>query len=98
MLMGAFCCPGGARGPGTHLAAADVRKVNGMEVDPFAPGDADVFVAGLLAAIDVDGGPTDEQLAVLRAFVTHVWKRPDLDLATVTPLSPGELAARLPAD
>ena len=69
-----------------------------MEVDPFAPGDADVFVAGLLAAIDVDGGATDEQLAVLRAFVTHVWKRPDLDLAAVTPLGPSELASRLPGD
>ena len=54
----------------------------------FATGAPDVFVAGLLGAVDVDGGPTDEQLAVLRAFVTHVWQRPDLDLATLTPLRP----------
>ena len=67
-----------------------------MDVERFAPGDADVFVAGLLGAIDIDGGPTDEQLAVLQAFVTHLWKRPDLDLATVTPLRAAEVADRLP--
>jgi hypothetical protein len=36
---------------------------------------AEVFPAGVLGVVDVDGGPTEEQLAVLRAFVTHVWKR-----------------------
>ncbi len=66
-----------------------------MTTAGFAPQDADVFAAGLLGAIDVDGGPTDEQLAVLGAFVTHVWQRPDLDLATVTPLDATALAARL---
>ena len=69
-----------------------------MTADSFAPGDADVFVAGLLGAIDVDGGPTDEQLGVLRAFVTHVWKRPDLDVDTVAPLGAQQVAARLPTD
>lgn len=69
-----------------------------MGTEPLAPGDAGVFAAGLLGAIDVDGGPTDEQLAVLRAFVTHLWKRPDLDLATLTPLRASEVADRLPDD
>jgi hypothetical protein len=64
----------------------------------FAPENADVFVAGLLGAIDVDDGPTDEQLAVLHAFVIHLWKRPDVNLATLTPLLPAEVANRLPAD
>jgi hypothetical protein len=63
--------------------------------DGFSPGDADVFVPGLLGAIDVDGGPTDEQLAVLRAFVTHLWRRPDLDVDTLAPLAASELADRL---
>ena len=67
-----------------------------MNAERFAPDDVEVFVAGLLGAIDVDDGPTDEQLAVLQAFVTHLWKRPDLDLATVTPLRPAEVADRLP--
>jgi hypothetical protein len=40
-------------------------------------------VQGLLGAIDVDGGPTSEQLAVLRAITTHLWERPDLDPALV---------------
>ena len=38
------------------------------------------FARALLGAIDVDGGPTDEQLAVLQALVTHLWERDDLDL------------------
>ena len=29
----------------------------------------------LLGAIDVDGGATDEQLAVLQAIVAHLWER-----------------------
>lgn len=41
---------------------------------------------GLLGGIDVDGGPTAEQLAVLGAIVTHLWERPDLDVASLTPL------------
>jgi hypothetical protein len=69
-----------------------------MNANHFAPDDADVFVAGLLGAIDVDDGPTDEQLAVLAAFVTHLWKRPDLDLAALTPLRPAEVAHRLAED
>src|SRR5438270_11962589 len=48
---------------------------------------------GLLGAIDVDTGATDEQLAVLRAVVTHLWERPDLDLGTLTPLDPAGAAA-----
>jgi hypothetical protein len=51
---------------------------------------------GLLGGIDVDGGPTDEQLAVLRAVVTHVWERPDLDVATLAPLGPAETATAVP--
>jgi hypothetical protein len=47
----------------------------------------------LLGAIDVDGGPTDEQSAVLRAVVSHLWQRPDLDLDTLAPLSPDDTAA-----
>ncbi len=69
-----------------------------MDAERLAPPDADVFVAGLLGAIDIDGGPADEQLAVLQAFVTHLWKRPDIDLATVVPLRAAEVADRLPAD
>ena len=49
----------------------------------------------LLGAIDVDGGPTDEQLAVLRAVVTYLWERPDLDLARLAPLGPGEAATAI---
>lgn len=56
---------------------------------------AEVFTAGLLGAVDVDDGPTEEQLAVLRAFVRHVWKQPVALLETVTPFSAAETAARL---
>ncbi len=47
----------------------------------------------LLGAIDVDGGATDEQVAVLRAVVTHLWERSDLDLETLVPLGPRDAAA-----
>src|SRR5664279_137663 len=47
----------------------------------------------LLGAIDVDGGPTAEQSAVLRAVVSHLWQRPDLELGALAPLSPEEAAA-----
>ena len=42
----------------------------------------------LLGAIDVDGGATDEQLAVLGAVVAGYWGRPDLDLAALAPFDP----------
>ena len=57
---------------------------------PFlvAPELVEPVTRSLLGAIDVDGGPTDEQLAVLRAVVTHLWERPDLDLAALAPARP----------
>jgi hypothetical protein len=51
--------------------------------------------AALLGAVDVDDGPTDEQLSVLRSVVSHLWERPDLDAVTMTPLSPGATAAAI---
>jgi hypothetical protein len=53
------------------------------------------FVGGLLAGIDVDGGPTDEQSKVLSAIVTHVWERPDLSLSNIRPVGSKELAELL---
>jgi hypothetical protein len=58
-----------------------------------APESVEPVVGGLLGAIDVDGGPTDEQLAVLRALVTYLWERPDLDLGVVAPLDATAAAA-----
>ena len=60
-----------------------------------AAGDVDTVVRGLVGAIDVDGGPSDEQLAVLDAVVVHLFERPDLDLASLEPLGPDETATRL---
>ena len=47
----------------------------------------------LLGVIDVDGGATSEQLAMLGAVVTHLWERPDLDLAQLVALGPEAAAA-----
>ena len=47
----------------------------------------------LLGAIDVDGGATDEQRAVLAAIVHGYWARPELDLDALTPLDPAGTAA-----
>ncbi len=74
------------------------RYGRGQAHGSLRPELADGFVAGLLGSVDVDDGPTDEQLAILRAFVSHLWKRPDLDLDTLTPLPPEDLPARLPGD
>ena len=59
----------------------------------FLPPDVvEPFVGGLMAGIDVDGGPTREQLGVLRAIVSTVWNRPDLDLMASRRGGPRELA------
>src|SRR5262245_24463427 len=53
-------------------------------------------VRTLLGAIDVDGGATDEQRAVLTAMVAGAWQRPDLDCTTLATFSPGEAADAIP--
>jgi ubiquinone biosynthesis protein Coq4 len=55
-------------------------------------------VRGLVGVVDVDGGPTEAQVAVLRAIAVHLWERPDLDPAVVVPLGPAETAAALTDD
>ena len=64
----------------------------------FAPGLVEPVVGALLAGIDSDGGPTDEQISVLSAIVNHVWGRSDLDLRAVRHVGPQELADLLPDD
>ena len=61
-----------------------------------APDAVESVVAGLVGAITVDGGPTPEQRTVLRAVCTHLWERPDLDPAAITPLDPAATAATVP--
>mgnify|MGYP006275874305 CR=1 FL=1 len=56
------------------------------------------FVGGLMAGIDVDGGPTNEQISVLRAITTHVWTRPDLDPRAVPGRTPSDIASLLRDD
>lgn len=64
---------------------------------PFlvARDDVEAATRALLGAIDVDGGATNEQLAVLRAVVTYLWERPDLDVAALTPLGATAAAAAI---
>ena len=54
------------------------------------------MVAALLGAIDVDGGPTPEQRALLGAVTEHLWERPELDLTTLRAISPVEVTEALP--
>lgn len=49
----------------------------------------------LVGAIHVDDGPTDEQLAVLRALLVHLWDRDDLEPAALQPLTPEAAAAEI---
>jgi len=46
----------------------------------------------LLGVADVDGGPTDEQLGVLRAIVAGCGGRTDIDVASLAPLAPDAAA------
>jgi Coenzyme Q (ubiquinone) biosynthesis protein Coq4 len=50
----------------------------------------------VLGAIDVDGGATDEQRAVLAAIVAGGFGRPDLDIDALEPLDPAAAAAAIP--
>lgn len=60
-----------------------------------AEDEVEPVVRGLLGLIDVDGGPTTEQLDVLWSITSHLWRRPDLASARLSPLSPDELAVTL---
>ena len=46
----------------------------------------------ILGAIDLGDGGTEKQRHLLQAVVSKVWERPDLDISTLTPLSPTEAA------
>ncbi len=61
-----------------------------VKVDEVEP-----LVAGLVGGIDVDGGPTDEQLVVLESITSDLWKRSDLSLNSIAPLSPDDAAKAL---
>lgn len=52
----------------------------------------------LLSAIDVDGGATPEQRAVLGAIVSGYWGRTDLDLDSLEPIDPTGAAAVITKD
>jgi hypothetical protein len=54
--------------------------------------EVDAVVSVLLGGIDVDDGPTEEQLAVLDAVVTHLWERPGIDLASAPRIGAGDAA------
>jgi hypothetical protein len=57
--------------------------------------DVDTVVRGLVGVVDVDGGPSDEQLRVLDAVVVHLFERDDIELEHIVPLGPEETATRL---
>lgn len=58
----------------------------------LAPELVEPVVRGLLGGVDVDGGPSEEQLVVLDALVRHLWHRDDL-VGRVAPLGPSDVAA-----
>jgi hypothetical protein len=62
-----------------------------LQADEIEP-----LVAGLVGGMDVDGGPTSEQLVVLGSITTDLWKRPDLRVDAIEPLGPDDVAVALP--
>jgi hypothetical protein len=80
----------------TATRARRPRHDDGVPI--FVPADTvEVATCALLGGIDVDDGPTEQQLTVLGAVVAHLWERPDLDLTTMKPLDPIR-ASRLISD
>ena len=59
------------------------------------PGLVEPVTRGLLGAINVGDGSTDEQRAILWSVVDHLWGRSDLKDADLSQLEPMELAAVL---
>lgn len=59
------------------------------------PSDADPVIQTLMGAIDTGDGGTSEQRRVVAAFAAGYWGRADLDVDTITPLSPDEAAAAI---
>jgi hypothetical protein len=57
--------------------------------------DVDTVVRGLVGVIDVDDGPSAEQLQVLDAIVVHLFERDDYDLTDTAPLGPDDTARGL---
>ncbi len=56
------------------------------------PEQVEPVARGLIGGVYVDGGPTGEQVAVLQAVVGHLWRRPDIDVASLSPLDPTSTA------
>lgn len=53
----------------------------------------EVVIGALIGGIDVGGGPTTEQRAVLQALVSGYWERPDLDVGTMASVGVDHAAA-----
>jgi hypothetical protein len=64
----------------------------------LAPDLVEPVAGALLCGIDVDDGPTSEQLLVLSIFVEHLWGRPDLDVRMLRKVGAHELAEYLPRE
>ena len=73
-------------------AQAPVDENHPMSTLILAPADVETVARTLVGATNVDGGPTDEQLAVLRALLVHLWDRNDLEPTSLTPLEPAAAA------
>jgi len=56
------------------------------------PDQVEPVARALVGAIATDDGPTDEQLAVLRAVLVHLWERPDLVIEELEPFEPAAAA------
>ena len=54
--------------------------------------DARLVASACLGAISGQDGPTEEQMAVLRCLVTHLWALPDIDLSPSTAITAAEAA------
>ena len=61
----------------------------------ISPGALDSVLGALRGCVDVDGGPTDEQVAVIGAVALGCGAPAGLDLTTITPLDPAAATAAI---
>src|SRR5580698_1152120 len=83
-----------SRGKGLLLAVGGDDRSGEEFMRDIHPEQAPYWLGGLIEAISVDGGPTDEQLRLIQALLRGYFGFEEaIDLV---PLSPGDLARRIP--
>jgi hypothetical protein len=75
-----------------------MQELSADNAPAFTAEDALVLTRVCLGAITGPDGATSEQHNILSAIARHMWQLPDLNLSTLTPLTPAEAGAAITID